>query len=272
MYPSIGTGLLVFSTWRLIALGGMLVCGLLVLRRADRLGYPALPLLVLGALEIIVGLTGATLYNDALPRLLHTEPENGLASTGGVLAMLAFGLAYIRVVLRLAPLEVADATAFALPLFLAIARIGCALNGCCFGRVVTGSVHSPVMRLLTLPVHAFSPASPAGAAFRHLPPDTLVWNLPLMLSLNALVSLLIVEVVYRHRRQWRLPSGIALATALTAEGCGRFFLEFLRHDDHVGTTAFNPWQLGVAVVSVLAFVFLMVRLRQGSARYATLTT
>jgi prolipoprotein diacylglyceryltransferase len=271
MYPSIGAGLLVFSTWRLMALAGMLVCGLLVLRRAGRLGYPALPLLMLGALEIVVGLAGATLYNDALPRLLHTEPENGLASTGGVLAMLAFGLAYVRVVLKLPPLEVADATAFALPLFLAIARIGCALNGCCFGRIVTGAVHFPAMRLLTLPVHDFSPASPAGAAFRHLPPDTLVWNLPLMLSINALVALLIVEVVYRHRRGWRLPSGIALGTALATEGCGRFFLEFLRHDAHVGSTALNPWQLGVAVVSLLAFAFLMTRLRQSSLRYAPLT-
>jgi prolipoprotein diacylglyceryltransferase len=272
MYPSIGAGLLVFSTWRLTALAGMLLCGLLVLRRAGRLGYPALPLLTLGALEIIVGLVGATLYNDALPRLLQTEPENGLASTGGVLAMLAFGLAYIRVVLRLPPLEVADATAFALPLFLAVARIGCVLNGCCFGRVVTGTVHSSVMRLLMLPVQAFSPASPAGATFRHLPPETLVWNLPLMLSINALVSLLIVEIVYRHRRRWRLPSGIALGAAVMAEGCGRFFLEFLRHDSHVGSTSFNPWQLGVALVSALAFVFLVARLRQHGARYAPLTT
>jgi prolipoprotein diacylglyceryltransferase len=272
MYPSVSVGILVFSTWRLLALAAMIVCGLLVLRRAAAVGYPVLSLLVLGGFEIIVGLTGAKLYNTALPLLLHTEPESGLASTGGVLAMLVFGLAYVRVALRLPPLQVADVTAFALPLFLAIARIGCALNGCCFGRVVMGGVDSPVIRLLTLPVHDFSPASPAGAAFRHLPPDTLVWNLPLMLSVNALMSLLIVEIVYRHRLRWRLPTGIALGTAFATEGCGRFFLEFLRHDGHVGGTAFNPWQLGVAVVSALASLFILVRLRQGSPRYAPLTT
>lgn len=272
MYPSIVVGILAFSTWRLIALAAMVVCGLLVLRRATGLGYPVLPLLVLGASEIVVGLSGATLYNAALPLLLHTEPENGLASTGGVLAMLAFGLAYVRVVLRLPPLEVADATAFALPLFLAIARIGCALNGCCFGRVVTDAVHSPLTRLLTLPVHDFSPISPAGAAFRNLPPGTLVWNLPLMFSINAVVCLLIVEVVYRHRIRWRLPTGIAVGTAFAAEGCGRFFLEFLRQDAHVGSTAFNPWQLGVALVSALALLLMIVRLRQGRLRYALLAT
>jgi phosphatidylglycerol---prolipoprotein diacylglyceryl transferase len=271
MYPSIAVGILVFSTWRLLALAALLVCGLLVLRRAAGLGYPVLSLLVLGGFEIIVGVTGARLYNDALPLLLHTEPESGLASTGGVLAMLAFGLVYVRVVLRLPPLEVADVTAFALPLFLAVARIGCALNGCCFGRVVEGGVHSSVTRLLTLPVHDFSPATPAGAAFRHLAPDTLVWNLPLMFSVNALVSLLIVEVVYRHRRRWRLPTGIVLATAFATEGCGRFLLEFLRQDGRVGDTAFNAWQLGVAVVSVLACLFILFRLRQGSLRYAPLT-
>jgi phosphatidylglycerol---prolipoprotein diacylglyceryl transferase len=268
MYPSIAIGLLAFSTWRLVALGAMVVCGLLVLRRAAGLGYPVLPLLVLGAFEIIVGVGGATLYNAALPLLLHTAPENGLASTGGVLAMLAFGLAYVRVVLKLPPLQVADATAFAMPLFLAIARIGCTLNGCCFGRVVTGTLHSPLTRLFALPVRDFSPVSPAGAAFGHLPPDTLVWNLPLMFSVNALVSLLVVEVVYRHRLRWRLPAGIALGTAFTVEGCGRFFLEFLRQDDHVATTAFNPWQLGVAVVSALGLLFMIVRLRQGHLRHA----
>lgn len=271
MYPSVAVGILVFSTWRLLALAAMIVCGLLVLRRAAALGYPVLSLMVLGGFEIIVGVSGAKLYNAALPLLLHTEPERGLASTGGVLAMLAFGLAYVRLVLRLPPLEVADATAFALPLFLAIARIGCALNGCCFGRVVTGGVNSPVLRLLTLPVHHFSPASPAGAAFRHLAPDTLVWNLPLMFSVNALVSLLIVQIVYRHRLRWRLPAGIVLGTAFAAEGCGRFFLEFLRQEDHVGSTPFNPWQLGVAVVSALACLFILVRLRQRSLRYAPLT-
>ena len=272
MYPSIAVGLVVFSTWRLMALAAMLVCGLFVLRRATRLGYPALSLLVLGAVEIVVGLSGAKLYNAALPLLLQTQPESGLASTGGVLAMLAFGLAYLRVVLRLAPLEVADATAFALPLFMAIARIGCALNGCCFGRVAADAVHSPAMRLLTLPVRDLSPVSAAGVAYRYLPPDTLVWNLPLMLSINALVSLLVVEVAYRHRLRWQLPTGSVLGIALVTEGCGRFFLEFLRHDDHVGSTALNPWQLGVAVVSALAFLFLMVRLRQGSLRYAPLAT
>jgi prolipoprotein diacylglyceryltransferase len=269
MYPSIAVGSLAFSTWRLVTLAALLLCGLLVLRRTRRLGYPALPLLVLGAFEIIVGLTGATLYNALLPRLLHTAHESGLASTGGVLAMLAFGLAYVRIVLRRSPLEVADAAAFALPLFLAIARIGCMLNGCCFGRVVTASVPALVTRLLALPVRAFSPASPAGAAFGHLPPDTLVWNLPLMFSINALASLLIVEVVYRHRLKWRLPAGIALATAFAAEGCGRFLLEFLRQDAHVGTTVFNPWQLGVAAVSALALLFIAVRMRPGGRRAPT---
>lgn len=270
MYPSIAVGILVFSTWRLLALAAMAVCGLLILRRAAGLGYPLLPLLVLGGFEIVVGVSGARLYDVALPLLLHTAPESGLASTGGVLAMLAFGLIYIRVVLKLPPLEVADGTAFALPLFMAIARIGCALNGCCFGRVVTGGVHSPLTRLLTLPVRAFSPATPAGAAFRHLAPDTLVWNLPLMFSVNALVALLVVEVVYRHRRRWHLPAGVVLATAFASEGCGRFLLEFLRQDEHVGGSAFNPWQLGVAVVSALACLFIVVRLRQVSVRYAPL--
>lgn len=266
MYPSIAVGPLAFSSWRLVTLAATLLCGLLVLVRTRRLGYPALSLLVLGACEMIVGLAGATLYDALLPRLLHTEPESGLASTGGVLAMLAFGLAYVRLVLRRSPLEVADAAAFALPLFFAIARIGCLLNGCCFGRVVSGSVPALVTRLLALPVRDFSRASPAGVAFAHLPPDTLVWNLPLMFSINALAALLLVEIVYRQRLKWRLPAGIALATAFAAEGCGRFLLEFLRRDAHVGATAFNPWQLGVGVVSALALLFIAVRLRARSPR------
>lgn len=267
MYPSVAVGLLVFSTWRLLALAAILVCGLLVLARATRLGYPGLSLLVLGAIEIMVGLAGAKLYDSAMPLLLHTEPESGLASTGGVLAMLVFGLAYVRFVLRLPALEIADAMAFTLPLFLGIARLGCMLNGCCFGRIAAGAAQSALTRLLTLPVHDFSPASPAGTAYAHLPADTRVWNLPLMLSVNAIVSLLVIEVVFRHRCRWRLPTGIVLGTAFATEGCGRFVLEFLRQDAHVGGTAFNPWQLGVAAVTALAILFTIARARSGGLRY-----
>jgi len=59
--------------------------------------------------------------------------RGGLAYYGGFIFAVAFGLYYIRRH-RLPMLRVTDFAAYGIPLGLVFGRLGCVLNGCCFGQ------------------------------------------------------------------------------------------------------------------------------------------
>jgi len=62
--------------------------------------------------------------------------EGGLTFYGGLIAGTACGIAYLRWK-KLPVLEVTDIVAPYLALGIAIARVGCFLNGCCFGKATS---------------------------------------------------------------------------------------------------------------------------------------
>lgn len=70
--------------------------------------------------------------------------QGGLTFYGGLLLALPGGLWYVRRK-RLAPGRVADITAPCIMLGLAVGRVGCFLNGCCYGEATDGAlgVHFP---------------------------------------------------------------------------------------------------------------------------------
>ncbi len=75
------------------------------------------------------------LYRDAS---LHFELfDSGLVSFGVVLG--AFAVSWLQARLsKIPPAKSMDVVALALPLILAVYRIGCLLNGCCYGRETDG--------------------------------------------------------------------------------------------------------------------------------------
>jgi len=96
-----------------------------------------------------------------------------------------------------------------------------------------------------------------------------MWNLPLMLMMNAFFVLITVETLYRNRERWRLYPGTVMAAACTQYAGGRFFMEFLRKDDLAVGTLFNPWQLAVVVLFFASLIWLclcLVRRRRDLSR------
>jgi phosphatidylglycerol:prolipoprotein diacylglycerol transferase len=146
----------------------------------------------------------------------------------------------------------ADHAAPTLALGLVFTRIGCFLNGCCFGRISDSW---------------FSVRFPAGSpAFLHhlrmglldtaAPLSLPVLPVQLVASLNGMVGLLLLAWVYRRRRT----AGEVLLTFVIWYGATRFLLELLRDDPQRGTIlSLSTSQFVGGVAAFCALVLLSVR-------------
>ncbi len=149
LYPVITLGAVELSSYAaLLAVGGSLGFWL-TYREADRAGLDPGPRLALAALAFTAGLIGARassllahhrLYaNEPWWSLLAVWDRGGLSLYGGLLLAAAVGLAYIRYA-RLPAWDAADRLVVAWIPFLFFVRIGCFLNGCCYGRPTTSAL------------------------------------------------------------------------------------------------------------------------------------
>ncbi len=129
----------------------------------------------------------------------------------------------------------------AVPLAHAMGRIGCFMNGCCYGKICE------------LPIGVRFPAQSAvwrdhvysGEILRFTKASLPVHPVQIY---EALFNLALYAVVIWHYRS-RKRNGSTIALYLLAYPVGRFFLEFFRGDDRV-----RWWGLSVAqVVSIFLF-------------------
>lgn len=190
------------------------------------------------------------LYPGAIPRVW----DGGLAQYGGIAAGVAVGLLFLKG--RKVPLwKTADVVTPSLALGVAIGRIGCFLNGCCFGRpceLPWGVV--------------FPPESAAGHQFRGiaLHPTQLYESLA---ALGVLGVLLLAE----RRKPF---DGFLLWLFIILLSAYRFAVDHLRYYEPMsvvsaegGLTLTSNQIIGLAFVVVSAAC--MVCLRRRSSRDRT---
>lgn len=252
MLPSIYFGSLEISTWRLVALGSVVICWILFLMRAKKLGYSFYTVFPWLLFALPVGTLGAHLFNKIIPVLAGAEsasyPFSGLTVIGSIISVLLYSLLYIKYVMKTPPMQLMDAVAFTFPLSVLLGRIGCLLNGCCYGKIAPDSIKTSFLSIFTLPLDFYIPSSQIRHDYHGMPHDSLVWNLPLLFMLEAFVILVITEALYHKREKWNLYPGTVFASAGALYSGGRFFLEFMRKDEMVGNTIFNAWQLATLVL------------------------
>lgn len=186
----------------------------------------------------IVALVGGVIGARALYILLNPETERwaefyavwrgGLSFHGGLAAAIAAGWVYTRIA-GLRFWDCADLVAPSIALGYAIARIGCFINGCCYGAptnlpwAVRFGEHGP----LTPPSH------------------------PTQLY-ASLANLLIFAALVRAERMRRAP-GFVFAVYIGLYGVYRFLIEFLRAGYTAQIWAFGLTQAqGVSVLMVAA--------------------
>ncbi|MBI4709828.1 MAG: prolipoprotein diacylglyceryl transferase [Nitrospirae bacterium] len=262
MFPFIHIGSLSISTWRVVVLASLVICWILLLLRAKNLGYPVSKVFIWLMLGLPAATLGGHLFNKLIPFIFETgntsNSMSGLTIIGSIISGLLYSLLYIKYVMKLSPLHLLDAGAFVFPLSIMLGRMGCLLGGCCYGRAVPESISSSFLSVFTLPVDFYAPPSEAWYAYKDMPHDSHVWNLPLFLMINAFFALIVTETVYRKRKEWGLYPGTVFAAAGALYALGRFPAEFLREEKVVGSTIFNPWQLSIFFLFCMFFIWLCV--------------
>jgi len=183
------------------------------------------------AFYILTHLNYYILYPDKIYRLW----EGGMVLYGGLFLSLIFSIYYIKVH-NLSFYQIADCAAPGISFGLSIGRIGCFLNGCCYGIPSSFGF-------------VFPSNSPAGKIFPH---QTL-FPAQLVSSFNLFLMGIILHLFKkRGTAKYKL-----LPLFLIFYSVHRFFIEFLRADTH--PIAFNLTLF--QVISIILIVFSLIWLK-----------
>jgi len=169
----------------------------------------------------------------------------GLAQNGMIAGVIAAALIYMGVTrMRFSELlSLGDAAAIGTPLALAIGRVGCTLNGCCYGQ--------------PSPFHFF----PLAVIYTH-PNSIASLNTPIYPTqiYHILWGLIVFGIVWRFRDKLK-PEGSLFFFFICIFAIGDFALRFLR-DEEPWLWSFRAAQLVDLAVLVIFVPWLIIRLRR----------
>lgn len=189
---------------------------------------------------VLIGVLGARIYYVFLyPGPFMENPweffmlqKGGLAFQGGFITGTITALGYLKKK-KLPLLPMLDLMAPYIALAHAIGRVGCLLNGCCYGREVWWGLYFQVHQARLHPTQIY---------------DTL--------------ELLLVFLILRKIQQFSRTPGVVFAWYLILAGIQRFINEFFRAD-HVsmlwGLSNFQIVSLGVLLAGILMMAILRHR-------------
>ena len=230
--------------------------------RARNLSYPLGSVFFLLIFGLPVGTVGGHLFNRLIPILLnatHIESSlSGLTVIGSIVACLLYGYLSVKYILKKHPLEVLDSLAFTFPLSIMLGRIGCLFAGCCHGRPAAEQLTASPLSIFMLPANLYVEPSFAWKSYHDLPADAMVWNLPLLLMINALIALIVTELAYRKKSSLGLVNGTVMALTATMYTGGRLVVEYVRQEGMVGNSVYNPWQIAMILLFIASLVTLIV--------------
>jgi phosphatidylglycerol---prolipoprotein diacylglyceryl transferase len=223
-------------------------------RSARRLGLDPARILDMGLVVLVSSLVGSRLLYvvSHISEYQHDKIsvlkvwEGGLTFYGGLIAGVACGLAYLRWK-RLPVLDVTDVVAPYLALGIAIARVGCFLNGCCFGK----ATHLPWGCV-------FPPDSQAGWIQRSMLGGQAVQPTQIYESLACVAMFIYLR--YLSGRQGRA-RGTVFFTFLLLYGVWRFGIDFVRYYEPgmlIGATGIT-WNQVVSVVMMASGLIMLLR-------------
>jgi phosphatidylglycerol:prolipoprotein diacylglycerol transferase len=150
----------------------------------------------------------------------------GLTMLGGLIAAVGFGMFYLKIK-KLPILKIADIVAPAIGVGIFLTRIGCFLNGCCYG-VPTNAPWAMI----------FPPESPAGFTF----PDQAIHPAQLYSSFYGLIILVSLLVLERYKKF----DGFLLYIFFILYGISRFIVDTFRYYE----TSMVLFQMGNFSISV----------------------
>ena len=178
--------------------------------------------------------------------------DGGITVFGSILGGMLGALIFMRQN-KMPVLPTFDILATAMPLGSAIGRIGCLLNGCCFG-CITESAWGIVFPIES-PAH-FHQVEKGLIAAESLPLPVL----PTQIYSSFLALLLCGTLLVLGRlRFYQQRSGLVLATFMMLYSAGRFMIEFARNDEEsffgTGLTISQNVSIAFFMAGVALFVY-----------------
>lgn len=160
----------------------------------------------------------------------------GLSWFGGLILGTVSGAIYLRK-RRLDSYRILDLVAPFIALGQALGRIGCLLNGCCFGKVSLYGIYFEVHKLILLPTQIYSAA-----------------------------ILLIIFIILRLLQNRPHAAGSVFFSYLVLYSIKRFFIEFWRADNPVVFSGLTLFQILSVLIFCAALIKLILIARSHDAR------
>ncbi len=225
----------VYSYGLLIAAGYSLGT-FIIIREAGRSGLNREAIFDMLIIQLIVGIMGSRLLFiiEYTPEKLTFSDffafeQGGLTFYGSVISSFIFDLLYLKA-RRIPFWQAMDCVGFGIPAGIALARLGCFFNGCCYGIACS---------------------YPWGLHFEHAGPG-LQHPTQLYESFAAVAILVLMQYLRKFRRN----HGEIFLACMALYGFFRFFIEFLRAENPEIVFGLKLSQLigiGVIVASAAAW-------------------
>jgi phosphatidylglycerol:prolipoprotein diacylglycerol transferase len=183
--------------------------------------------------------------------------KGGLVFYGGAITGLLCGVAYLW--RRKLPIpDCLDVASIGAPLAMGFGRIGCFLNGCCFGKVCEPSYPLAVRFPLESPARASHLAR--GLIGGHEAASLPVHPVQLYQSAHDII---VFGLLFWYLRRPGTPRGVGMPLLFALYGIGRFFLEGLRGDHSATFTGLTVSQnISVALLLVFGSILALVLWRR----------
>lgn len=238
MHPVIGhIGPLTLYSFGLMLAVAVTVCAFMLSRDAGKAGLKPEVIYDFVFWVILAGIAGSRIFFIFLnlpdfvadPKQIVMISNGGLAWQGGLLLGAAAGIIFVRVH-KLPVGLIADLSSPYLALGQAVGRIGCFLNGCCYGRESNWGIYFPVHHARLYPTQLF---------------DTF------MLS-----AVFLILKYFQSKSRVR---GEVFCLYLVLASLARFINEFFRGDHvntPVGLSIFQLVSLGVIFAGIGSWMYL----------------
>ena len=229
----------VYSYGLMLAVAAV-VCTFLASRDAKKINIPAGVIADLVFGTVVTGILGARLFYILLnyrffidhPLEIVMIQNGGLAWHGGLIAATLAGLRFIHRK-RLHLPTMLDLVAPYAALGESIGRIGCFLNGCCYGREVSWGIYFPVHHTRLHPT-----------------------------QLYTMAGLFILFIILRHYRKVSKIPGDVFVMYLFGASLLRFVIEFFRADHYILVMGLSVYQwVCIAILMTALYVHLRLKSR-----------
>lgn len=232
---------------------------LLVSKECREKGIPPEKVMDLGLWILIASVLGARLgyvvphWNEfrGNPLLIVAVWEGGLTFYGGVILAVPVAILFMRRY-KMSILKVADAIAPSLAFGIFLGRIGCFLNGCCFGKP-TSLIWGVI----------FPNKSIAGIVY----PGIRIHPTQIYESIAGLLIFFLFIFLRKFRNSLKLPDGFFIGLLSLIYSIWRLCSDFMRYYDsssmvHIGATLVALSQIVSFILTVGSIIFLFLILKK----------